>query len=480
MAERRRRTMNAHTEPKINRFSRYGLLFTAAVLPWPHGGELIWEFFPFCVLLLVLLAFSILKNKESFIALLTQYRLPFLCFALWLLYGFIQAAPLPRAFVVILSPKAAELSGSGFTTLSIAPGLTLIDTLKNSSYIAALLLCMMVITKDEHRWQLANTLFISSALMAGYSLLNHYTKGAFSLVESIPPWTITWEEAAHGTFSYQNHYAAFLNLTIPLGFALAYRAAKRASVNESASGMAALLNSFIFSPAFIYVVCCLLMVLALVSTSSRGGNLMFIASLVFLLGLHFGLKKSKAKFQKPERLLPLAAVVICVGSILFFTGATEKLSDRYVKQGLNPNGRDYLRETAMQVIADFPITGTGAGTYPAIQHAYKLPELQNSEMSKHAHNDYLELLSNQGVIGLLIFGTAMVSLLASCFKQIIHARRLQRFLHICCCTGVLSICLHSVMDFNFQLAINNFYYYLLLALPLADSKLPIKKPKNTR
>jgi hypothetical protein len=56
---------------------------------------------------------------------------------------------------------------------------------------------------------------------------------------------------------------------------------------------------------------------------------------------------------------------------------------------------DYWK-AAMEVVADYPLTGTGPGTFQRPFARLKAPE---SEMARLAHNDYLEQFSDSGVIG---------------------------------------------------------------------------------
>lgn len=158
------------------------------------------------------------------------------------------------------------------------------------------------------------------------------------------------------------------------------------------------------------------------------------------------------------------------------TGVTDTLTKRLDSQGYTPNGRDLMHQTAFAIIKDSPIVGMGAGTYPILQHKYKSATLGHSAMSKRAHNDYLELLTNQGIIGFSLLAIATILLLTKLITGLkknkkgkttsLHGLQIASF---CAVTAIL---LHSLADFNFQLPTNAVYFYLILAIGI---KIPLLK-----
>jgi tetratricopeptide (TPR) repeat protein len=117
------------------------------------------------------------------------------------------------------------------------------------------------------------------------------------------------------------------------------------------------------------------------------------------------------------------------------------------------------------MVRDFPLFGVGLGSWPDLFPRYQSPPW-SSNFYREAHNDYLELLAETGVIGF--------ALLACFFWQ--GGRRLFRSL------GVLSpkslpvvaaflsalaiMAFHEFFDFNLQIPANAFLFTLLLALAL--------------
>jgi O-antigen ligase len=60
-------------------------------------------------------------------------------------------------------------------------------------------------------------------------------------------------------------------------------------------------------------------------------------------------------------------------------------------------------ESAVNISKDFPIFGTGLGTYKKLFHKYNSPEDHKEQGNLHAHSSYLELLAEAGIVGLAAF-----------------------------------------------------------------------------
>ncbi len=69
-----------------------------------------------------------------------------------------------------------------------------------------------------------------------------------------------------------------------------------------------------------------------------------------------------------------------------------------------------LWKESVPVFLDFPYFGTGLGTFKWISRRYQI-HLAEDFWVDHVHNDYLELLTDTGMVGFLIFMAAIVSLL---------------------------------------------------------------------
>lgn len=459
------------------------LLITLFTLPWPHGGEINWQYLPFVSFTLLLLCYFLLTQKSS-LKPLNNIKTPLFFLFLWLSYSILQVIPMPFTFIETLSPqtlshfKSIELINPNYNkmsanTISIYPYITIVDSLKNASYIAIFILMYLLLSSKKRVLQLSNVIFFSSAVIALYSIINYLTGGMIDFVSSIPPWTADWSKATHGTFSYQNHYASFLTLTIPLGFGLLYANIKNNKNITSTKFTLHKTVEIILSINAVYILSLIIMIMSLIKTASRGGNTVFIISIALTVLLLI-FKTNNSYLHKLRKLSYISLAGASIIFILILSGITNTLSQRLDKQGYSPNGRDIMQQTAFSIIKDYPVFGSGAGTYPYLQHKYKSEKLGTTEMSKRAHNDYLELLCNQGIIGFLLLGIAISLLYIKIFKALNTIKGSLKGIHIACFTSINAILIHSLMDFNFQLPANTVYFYLLLALAL---KIPNIKKK---
>ena len=87
----------------------------------------------------------------------------------------------------------------------------------------------------------------------------------------------------------------------------------------------------------------------------------------------------------------------------YFTGGATSVVARF----------DYWK-AAGQIIKDKPVLGSGPGTFGVVYKRLKNPE---SEMSKLAHNDYLQQGSDAGLVALLTYAALIAGSLGALFRK---------------------------------------------------------------
>jgi len=451
------------------------LLVLIALLPLPHGGELVWEHTPFIsgsFLLLTLWLFQQWRYSRPLPDIIRSIKVPLILLCIWLIYPLIQILPLPESWLSLLNPAAYEINHqaliAGITptnSLSIDSGSTFQEFLRYASYITLFFLLLALCDTKTRLKQLAVTLFLVGFAQALYSLINYYTNGAFSLNEPIPPWGTDWERATRGTYTHYNHFAALMEMTIPIGIGLVLSYSQHPHSDNNSNRLNQIL-SFIMSVRLLYIFGIAIMLAALIFSASRGGNGAFAAAFFITLVIFGVLRSNKAQTLK---LLPIALIILI--SIVGLLGSG-KLVDRFDKQGFGPNGRDHMRTTTYQLATDYPLFGSGTGTYPHIYYQYKLPELGITSMSKRAHNDYLELLTDQGIIGFSLLGTSIALLFFTIMKGIrTRHNPMMVGLLFGSTLGIISMLIHSLVEFNFHIPANASYFFVLLAIATIASSL---------
>lgn len=448
----------------------YVLVVYSIILPWPHGGEIVWQYLLCSTVIFVLFTVLLFRNIDNPIYVSPKLKLPLYLLSSWLIYHIVQLVTLPEYLLSTIGVNTSEPFYSQRSSISVSPINTFVALIKHSSYILTFVIAYILLDSSQKIIGMAKALFWSSALISIYSLVNHYTNGQFDLVYSIPPWVISWEVATHGTFSYQNHYASFLMLTIPLGFGLLFNDKKKKLKSSKTAGFFESLAPIMTSKNIVYIVTITLMYLSLLKTSSRGGNAIFLIAVLVSL-LHWLCALDLSKFERIKKLLKIGIGLTCLLAFFLLSGIADSLEKRLKNEGFDTNGRTLIHQTALETSKSNILWGSGANTYALVQHKYKTPLLGNTEMSKRAHNDYLELFSNQGVIGFSMFSFAILILYRMMQKSVLdrgngNATSKLQVLQTACFCSVTSILLHAVVDFSFQLPVNAVYFFILLAIGL--------------
>ena len=166
-----------------------------------------------------------------------------------------------------------------------------------------------------------------------------------------------------------------------------------------------------------------------------------------------------------------------VAAALFWAGS-QRLIERLSTNSPLLQERWIQWTATKHLISDFWLTGAGPGLYRYAFTAYKDEHLRPL-LYDHAHNDYLELLSEQGVVGAVIV-TALVliiyrRLISSFKKRSDVAVRGALFASL---TGMTAMLVHSLVGFNFQIPANALYFWVLAGIGIAASGLPHGRRRN--
>lgn len=481
---------------RLNRVPFLMLLMLLSLLPWLRGGEVTWQYYIVEMVVFLMMGLCLLKaaitaqNHLEFTKLRRLY-IPIFILILWLLFSFLQAVPLPIKWVEVLNPAAVDVSNikdfialysqqsatallqnDNFATLSIAPHITLVEAIKYTSYVAFFIITLVLLNSPRRIYILAATLFITSLSMALYAIGNYYTKGGVFYLHPLPPWQGSNHDTITGALSYKNHYASFLNLTIPLGIGLAFY---ETSKTKNHLRKLTKLIDFVLSVRMFFLLSSLFMFALLIFNTSRAGMAAFLISLALTFSYLVLIKKIRIRL-KSMIICCLMTLVLLIAVVA--TGLSDRLMHRVGNYG--ENGRDLLRNTAAVIIKEHPIVGTGAGTYPTIQASYKSDLLNENKMWQHVHNDYLELISTQGIFGFMTFASAMLILLFMLLQGLQGRRRQLYSLQVASLCSCLAILIHSMADFNFQLPVNTVYFWTILAMGIKVTMLNKQSFKNQR
>jgi hypothetical protein len=190
---------------------------------------------------------------------------------------------------------------------------------------------------------------------------------------------------------------------------------------------------------FSLLIALLFITLALLFTSSRAAWVAFTLSLIFVTV--FWLAKSDSS---------LKLLGICLGSLIMLIIATAAITNLSVQRVSHlmsgVDSRIEVIQNSMYLARDFMITGGGLAAFPGLYSHYMLviPYL----FLEYSHNLYLDLLIEQGMLGLISFVALMFLSMWRLGKRISGSGQLDRdgLLSLATLAGLLVISLHGLID----------------------------------
>ena len=322
-----------------------------------------------------------------------------------------------------------------------------------------------------------NSLFlISSYMIFGFFLSRYITNKSRIFIILIPivlvsffeaiigfyqsfiVYGISHREGAHGTFVNRNHYAGLLEITTPLILGFAF------SMNKFwHTGFRNMLDSIRYSDDVFKQISIMFLVffllLALFLSKSRMGILSIVISLFFfysnlnLFGKNY--KNTLWFFVISIIFLLLLILLIDINPLL----------ERF--RNINADQRILVWKDCYQAFKDFPLFGSGLGTFKYIYPLYK-ENLKAAVDYHYAHNDYIHLLVETGLLGFSCLMIGIIILFKDAMKFLKYNTKTRDsfayFITLGALTGIVSILVHSLADFNLHIPSNALYFTTMIGI----------------
>lgn len=385
--------------------------------------------------------------------------------ALFMLWAVLAVIPLPSWLVEILSP--ARLAGlgvpalgqaSGWATLSVDPHQTALALGKLLAYLLAFVLAAYFFDSWKGKSTLLRILIVLGCFEAAYGIFEYLTGR-----QKIFTYAKVYDLAeATGTYINRNHFAGMLELILPFVLALAFYSFQKSSGFPDAHGRrhSSRGRGSVNSQAVFYLFLMALLGVALVFSRSRTGILSAAVSLFFIVLL--GQVKTR---QKGWTLLVVLFLTVVVGYGLWIgmgpvLARFEKMRE---KNYLEVEGRVKIWKDTARLVRDYPLTGTGLGTYGTAFRHYQTEYVDR--YAEHAHNDYLEFASETGAVGLALLFLPIGYLLIRMVVAFLNdSHRYRRSILLGCIGATLALLIHSVSDFNLQIPANALIFAVVLGI----------------
>ncbi len=216
----------------------------------------------------------------------------------------------------------------------------------------------------------------------------------------------------------------------------------------------------------------LVMGLALVMTLSRSGITCFAIALAVVAAVAL-----RRQAMGSKRALVGGYLVMVFVLTLAWAGA-DAVASRFATIEIDYASRQAIWDDAWRVHHDFPVFGSGLNTFGTAMMVYQTadPAVHYAE----AHNDYLQLLSEGGLLV-----TIPALLLLVLFVREVRRRfrndtgdSMTYWIRVGAVTGLIAIGLQEIVEFSLQMPGNAALFCALMAV--AAGKLPHRRRRNGR
>jgi len=211
-----------------------------------------------------------------------------------------------------------------------------------------------------------------------------------------------------------------------------------------------------------------LMSASLLLSRSRGGLVALLSGIILLVIITSRARGRKNLILKAA--LSLVLVIAAVGGAIFVGGETSltRFAESATAEDATSNRRQIWAIT-LKIIGDSLPLGAGIGAYPT---AYtKHDTAGGSERVDQAHNDYLQVLADAGIPGLLIGGLFLVLLFREGIRNVSVNNTFRRGVASGAFAGCFAILVHSIFDFVLHVtAISVMFLTLVATLVSAGRK----------
>jgi O-antigen ligase/tetratricopeptide (TPR) repeat protein len=382
---------------------------------------------------------------------------------LMLLFMLLQLVPLPASVVQLLSPATynayepvLSLTGARWIPLTVNQHATLQEFLRIGAYSLFYILTVQLLSVKDY---LKKTVYVVIFLAAAIGLL--------AIIQRVgSPDKIYWFRAvpdnAHpfGPWINPNQFAGFMEMLCPIALGLFLFFKPRFSPDES--WRYKIVNFFTMPSSNLHMFlgfAASLMFLSVFVSLCRGGILAITFAVFIFLLLHSIIKAKQGQ----------AAIVAIIGCVVIgvswfgWDSVIAEFTKSITSEGNLRDGRFFIWEDTLRIFQSFVFFGAGFGTFIDIFPSYM--SFPDFGVIDHAHNDYLELLTDGGIIGFSLAAWFVLSVIGHGWKMI-RARRDQYavLIGIGALTGILTMLMHSVTDFNMHNGAVGLYFFFCCGL----------------
>ena len=381
------------------------------------------------------------------------YLLVALLVVLWSLDGFFSGAPrfnssylqlplLAAAIYAVIQmiPFGSLAETAGITgiprTISLNPFATQMTAVHYFALFLFFAVTLVVVDSASRIRKVAMGIIVFGFIYAFYAILQ-------SVLSPLKIYGIYEASASFGSFVNRHNFAAYMEMAISLPLGLLFVGA----VSKD--------------KRLLYITAAALMGVSLLLSGSRGGLIAFLAEVVFLVILTTGTERKSRLGLK----LALAALLLVgvVGGAIFVGGDTSltRVAETAATGDLT-TGRSNIWSVALKVItANLPF-GAGLGAFGVAYTPHDT--MSGLERVEQSHNDYLQVLADAGVVGLVIGAFFLFRIFVLGREAMGVRNTYRRGIALGALAGVFAILVHSLFDFVLHITAVSVLFLVLLTL----------------
>jgi len=383
-----------------------------------------------------------LRSREEFLDTLDSNKEALYAISAFMALFIFQLVPLPIQILRFLSSGKTELiaffSLEGVHPASTNPYATLHGSVKFLLY-SMIFFMAVFISKDNHKLlRVIRAIIVFGFLLSIFALIQKATgNGKIYWFREL-----TEGGSYFGPYVNKNHFAGFVGMLIPLSIGV--------SMTETR-----------VEKKVLYAFFSAIMCFSLLYSLSRGG--MISLSMSMLVLIYFILRDKGSSKQ----IVVIGIVAAVVVSYLFYFGF-DRIIDRFASDDLSLTKRFTVwKSVFLSSMGKYWFMGSGLGSFPSLSPMYH-PEGISSYFD-HAHNDYLEYLIENGIIGIALLGIAAI-LFVRRVGQSNVSRYETRWIVWSCIASITSIAVHSIVDFNLHITSNALLAAFILGIVYGSSE----------
>ena len=253
--------------------------------------------------------------------------------------------------------------------------------------------------------------------------------------------------APFGSFVNRHNFASYMEMTmaVPLGLIFTGAVSK--------------------DKRLLYLTAIALMGVALLLSGSRGGTVALVAEVIFLVLMTTGTERRSKLGLK----LALAGMLLLavIGGAIFVGGETSltRVADTTAGDDLTTGRSNIWNVTVGVIKANLPL-GAGFGAFGVAYTPHDT--MSGLERVEQAHNDYLQVVADAGLIGLLIGGFFLYRLFVVGRRAGSVENKYRRGIAVGALSGIFAVLVHSIFDFVLHTTAVSVLFLVLVSLLVAS------------